>query len=113
MIFSDAVVSKFQAYIIYGKNIQDILRRIVSYLKGCSNAIADTELRSFLDSICANETPLYVELREAKDIEEVVAKYDLGKGLLFRVLSPRDDVYAIAFIPINKYNKDVVLKGRR
>ncbi|MDK6028386.1 hypothetical protein QPL79_03290 [Ignisphaera sp. 4213-co] len=110
MIINDDDVSKFQAYIIYGKNINEILKRIINYLNGCSNIISDSKLKNYFDIVCTNSSPQYVEFSDIKMLNDIILRSELGKGLVLKAESPRNDVYAIAFIPINQRNKDVASK---
>lgn len=110
-MLDDKDVMKFQAYILYSKNVDNILRRIVNYLGNCNKIIADIELSDILKGICVeSEPPHFMEFKDCKMVEEVINNEVIGKGIVFRVTSPRSDVHAIAFIPINSFNKSVVLK---
>lgn len=107
MIVNDNVISRYQAYIVYGKNINEILRRIANYLNGCNNVVSDIELKKYFDSICGGSSPSYVEINDVKALDELIMRTEISKGIVLRAESPREDVYAIAFIPINQRNKEV------
>jgi precorrin-6B methylase 2 len=109
-MLEDKEIMKFQAYILYSRNIEDILKRIANYLENCNKIIADTNLGELLKNVCEGSEPHLIELKDYKIIEEVINREPIGKGIIFRVVSPRSDVYAIAFIPINNFNKTVVSK---
>lgn len=109
-MLEDKDVTKFQAYIIYSKNISDILKRIVNYLGDCKKIIADIELSNLLKEICIESEPRFAEFRNYDIVRDLINKELIGSGIVFRVVSPRSDVYAIAFVPINEFNKSIASK---
>jgi hypothetical protein len=110
MVLKDSIVSKFQAYIIYSKSLKEIARRIVNYMNGCNNIISDVELKPIFDELCTESKPQFIEIKDENIVDKIVSEAELNKGVVFRVESPRDDVYAIAFIPVNQRNKEVAQK---
>lgn len=109
-MLEDKIVSKFQAYILYSKNVNDILKRIVNYIGNCSKIIADTELYSLLKEICTEFEPHFTEIKDYHTIENLINNESTGRGIVFKVVSPINDVHAVAFIPINEFNKSLVSK---
>lgn len=109
-MLEDSFITKFQAYILYSKNISNVLKRIVNYLGDCSKIIADAELYSLLEGICTEFKPLFMEIKDYHTIESLIDRESTGKGIVFKVASPANDVHAVAFIPINEFNKSLVSK---
>jgi hypothetical protein len=110
MVLEDSVVSKFQAYIIYSKNLKEILKRVINYMQGCNNIVSDVELKPVFEEVCSNAKPQYIEFSNAESVDKAILQAELNKGIIFRVSSPRSDVHAIAFIPVNQRNKEIVSK---
>ncbi len=109
-MLEDKDVTNFQAYILYSKNISDILKRIVNYLGDCNKIIADIELGNLLKEICIESKPRLTEFRSYDVVRDLINNELVGKGIVFKITSPKDDIYAIAFIPINEFNKSIVSK---
>jgi hypothetical protein len=110
MVLEDSVVAKFQAYIIYSKNLKEILKRVVNFMQSCNNLVSDVELKPVFDEICGNFKPRYMEFPDSEAIDKAVMQAELNSGIVFRVSSPRSDVHAIALIPVNQRNKEATLK---
>lgn len=104
MILDSDGISRYRAYILYGKNIENLLQRIVSYVEDCKNIVTDIQLDSILSKFCQKKN-MSLEVKSYEDIDKAIAVLEEGKAIVFRVKSPRDDVYAIAFIPIDQFNK--------
>jgi hypothetical protein len=100
-------IAKYRAYILYGKNVENILQRVIAYVNSCTNIIADSALGETLAKLCTDK-PIVVEIGSYKDVDEIISRSSEGKAILFMVESPRADVHAIAFIPVDKFNKNVV-----
>jgi len=106
----DRGLAKYRAYILYGKNIENILQRIIAFVDGCKNIIADVDLEKPFSSLCP-EKPVFTEFKSYADVDKAVEASDEGKALVFFVESPREDVYAVALIPIDSFNKSAVSSG--
>lgn len=104
MILNSDNMSKYRAYILYGKDLENLLKRIIHFTGSCKNIIAELSLKTFISRLCSEETT-YVELKDYRDIDNVLLKHEEGKALIFQLNSPRDNIYSIALIPIDKYNK--------
>lgn len=114
MVLPEGEVTRYQAYIIYGKDVTDVLRRIANYVGGCQNLVADVELKQFLEEkVCREGGPVYVVFESYAKVNEVILSEGVGKGVIFPVPSPVEGVHAVAFIPINEFNKKVASGGER
>jgi hypothetical protein len=107
MKLNDSEIVKYRAYILYGRNVENILQRIIAYVNGCINIIADSILEQALNKLC-NDKPTIIEIQSYRDVDEIISRSIEGKAVLFMVESPRVDIYAVAFIPVDKFNKNVV-----
>lgn len=100
-------IGRYRAYVLYGKSVENILQRIIAFVGGCKNIIADTMLEEFLRKLCLKDS-MFVELKGYLDVDKVIASSEEGKAIVFSVEAPRDDVYAVALIPVDKHNKSAV-----
>ncbi|ADM28393.1 hypothetical protein Igag_1591 [Ignisphaera aggregans DSM 17230] len=112
-MLDDRDIEQYQAYILYSKNIIDIIKRISNYLSGCNKMFIDIELKEISQQVCGENMPRYVELKSYDDVNKLILESENGYGIIFRVPSPKDNVYAIAFIPINNHNKNVIQRLKR
>ncbi|MEM4442108.1 MAG: hypothetical protein QXN02_04270 [Ignisphaera sp.] len=110
MVLNDSGIPRYRAYIIYGRDVENILKRIAAFVNGCRNIVAESSLRSIFSRLCEDAT--YVELKDYSDVDRVILSYEEGKAIVFPVSSPRLDVHAIALIPIDKTNKLRISGGR-
>ncbi|MEM3980511.1 MAG: hypothetical protein QXF79_04555, partial [Ignisphaera sp.] len=100
-------ISRYRAYVLYGVSVENILRRVVAFVGGCENIIADTMLKEFLRKLCLKDS-VFVELKDYLDVDKVIASSEEGKAIVFSIEAPRDDVFAVALVPVDKFNKSVV-----
>lgn len=107
MRLNEEGLGRYRAYVLYGKNVENILQRIIAFVGGCKNIVADVMLGEFLGRLCPKDSTT-VDLENYRDVDKVIASTEEGKAIVFFVEAPRDDVYAIALIPIDKHNKAVV-----
>ncbi|MEM1560492.1 MAG: hypothetical protein QW775_02005 [Ignisphaera sp.] len=107
MKLNEEGLGKYRAYVLYGKNVENILQRIITFVGGCKNVVADVILGEFLRRLCS-EDYTSVELKDYRDVDKVISLIEEGKAIAFFVESPRNDVYAIALIPVDEHNKAVV-----
>ncbi len=73
----------------------------------------DIELVEISEKVCLENKPRYIELRNYDDVNRIIIENEPGYGIVFRVPSPKNDVYAVAFIPINDRNKNVAQRSRK
>ena len=103
-------LAKYRGYILYGRSAENILQRVVAFADRCENVVVDVELKDVLARICKSNFGV-VELKSYEDVDRAVIGLEEGKALVFAVDSPRDDVYAVALVPIDKFNKSRAGKG--
>lgn len=110
MKLDESGITRYRAYVLYGKSIENLIQRIVVFVGGCKNIIADAMLQDVLLKLC-KEKPVITELKQYSDVDKAITSSEEGKAIVFVVDSPRRDVYAIAFVPVDKFNKSVVGGG--
>lgn len=109
MVLNDNDISRYRAYIIYGKDMESILRRVASFANGCSNMVIESSLKSVASRVCRDAS--YVELNGYSDVDKAILSREEGKVIVFQVSSPRSDVYAVALILVDRFNKSRVSGG--
>ena len=107
VMLSDEGLEKYQAYVLYGMNREDLVKRIVNYLEGCDKVIADKALEPILNSICGTTKPRVVEISSYGDVDKMIRENENGMGIVFEVRSPVEGIIAIAMVLVNEYNKRV------
>lgn len=104
-------MTRYRGYIIYGKSLENILKRVLNFVGGCKNIVADIELQKTLSLFCTDEA-VFRELKSYDDVNNVIALGEEGKAVVFLVESPKENIYAVALIPIDKFNRSMVEKLR-
>lgn len=110
LALDNSVMTRYRGYILYGKNIENLLKRVIAFVDGCKNIVADTILSEMLSKLCT-EKPEFIEFKSYTDIDKVIASAIEGKAIVFAIKPPREDIHAIALIPIDRFNKSRVIGG--
>jgi len=98
-------LTKFQGFILYGFDMQDLVSRIVSYAKGCERIVVDEVLDPYFRNACSEYRTVRIE--RVEDLEKCLRDLDEGYAIVIGVEPPIPNTYALAYIPVNKFNKRV------
>ena len=100
----DCELERYRCYILYGKDLRDLVLRAIIYAEKCESIYFDESLQRVAQELCGRRINV-VSVSDTHRLAELIVKLGMGKLLVLAVEPPRQDVVSIAVIPVDDFNK--------